>query len=552
MMAVLERPASEAQGDALAPKRPLAFRLLVAVTTLLVLILALPILTIPPGRDQGTYLQIGQSLLEGKHLYVDLWDNKPPGIFYIYAGIAKLFGRVMGSVAVVDFLLLLAISYLLFRFTERYLGRVGAAITVVVHARLHCGMFYFWIAQPESFQVLCVLVGCLLLMQHGKWRARSFVAGLICGVGFWLKYNFVAFLPLLLFLPFLDESALEQRLPRFALTLGWRDWLRRAAFVISGFGISVVAVIAGIAVTGGLPAMREAQLVVLPRYAAMGITNNPHYVAMAITRTYICLGAPTLSAILAALIIAWLSRDLKRFLPIFLAFAVAFIATVIQVRFHTYYFQVCFPFIAAIWAYLALKLYEGTRALAGILKTRNQKLAAVLVWVGFANLVFWPVPTQAVDLFLRYVQLSQWCSDRETFYSNYPNQLSMELLHGQLQVVRYIEANTKPDEKIYLWGSNSLIYFLSGRQAPTRFVLNLGVLAKWGEPSWKEEVMKGVEAAKPRLIIVTRRDALPTITYVDLDSEQYLHAEFSRLDNYIHNNYREAGEFDGFVVYKRN
>ena len=55
----------------------------------------------------------------------------------MYAGIAKLFGRAMWSVAVVDILLLLLISYLLFRFTEPYLGRAGAAIAVMVHASWH-------------------------------------------------------------------------------------------------------------------------------------------------------------------------------------------------------------------------------------------------------------------------------------------------------------------------------------------------------------------------------------------------------------------------------
>ncbi|MGB7590156.1 MAG: hypothetical protein WBO19_02805 [Terriglobia bacterium] len=89
-------------------------RAFLAVAILFVVVRALPILSFPLGRDQGTYLTIGQGLLEGKQLYRDLWDNKPPGIFIVYAGIAKLFGRVMWSAAVVDILLLLVISYLLF------------------------------------------------------------------------------------------------------------------------------------------------------------------------------------------------------------------------------------------------------------------------------------------------------------------------------------------------------------------------------------------------------------------------------------------------------
>ncbi len=106
-------------------KTSLLTRALLVIAFAFVLVRALPILTYPLGRDQGTYLTIGQGLLEGKQLYRDLWDNKPPGIFIAYAGIAGLFGKVMWSAAAVDILLLLVISYLLFRFTEALSGPRG-------------------------------------------------------------------------------------------------------------------------------------------------------------------------------------------------------------------------------------------------------------------------------------------------------------------------------------------------------------------------------------------------------------------------------------------
>ena len=77
-------------------------------------------------------------------------------------------------------------------------------------------------------------------------------------------------------------------------------------------------------------------------------------------------------------------------------------------------------------------------------------------------------------------------------------------------------------------------------------------MAKWGEPSWKEEIVDAVEAARPTLIIVTQGDELPTITYVKLDSEQYLSRSFPRLNTYITQNYKIAANFDHFVIYKAN
>ena len=108
----------------------------------------------------------------------------------------------MWSAAAVDILLLLIISYLLFRFTEPYLGRAGAAVAVMVHASMHGEMKYFWIAQPETFQVACVL--CVFpddAPWRRWWKAIIFAAGLLLGYSCWLKYNAVAFLPFLILPP---------------------------------------------------------------------------------------------------------------------------------------------------------------------------------------------------------------------------------------------------------------------------------------------------------------------------------------------------------------
>ena len=266
--------ASTAPGKARAS--PLS-SILVAIAIAFVLVRAFPILSYPMGRDQGTYLTIGQGLLDGKQLYRDLWDNKPPGIFIAYAGIAKLFGRVMWSAAAVDILLLLIISYLLFRFTEPYLGRAGAAIAVMVYASMHGEMMYFWIAQPETFQVGCVLTGYLLMARRGRrGRTSCIAAGILLGCACWFKYNAIAFFPLLVFLPYLETSGLDARPKRFSLTIPWRSWFADVAFLVAGLGAVLGIVLAWIVVKGAWPAMKEVQFEVLPRYAAMAVQRRPY------------------------------------------------------------------------------------------------------------------------------------------------------------------------------------------------------------------------------------------------------------------------------------
>jgi hypothetical protein len=527
-------------------------RALLALAVLFVVVRALPILSFPMGCDHGTYLTIGQGLLKGKQLYRDLWDNKPPGIFVVYAGIAKLFGRATWSVPVIDILLLLVISYFLFRFTEPYLGRAGAAIAVMVHASWHGEMRYFWIAQPETFQVVCVLAGYLLMKRRGKWwKATSFAAGLVFGYACWLKYNAVAFLPFLLFLPFLDRSDLDREPPRVSLAIPWRDWLARAAILLAGLAAAIGIVLAWIVLKGAWPAMKEAQFEVLPRYAAMAVQRNPHYLLSAFARTNYFLGAWNLWATLAALLVAWRRRDLGRLAPVFLGALSAYAATVTQVRFADYYFQTCYPFFAAIWAYLAVSIFEGSRSLASNLRQRGWRLAAGLVWIVFAEAAFWPLPDEFNKLTMRYEELREWRADPKTFYSDYPRQLPFEHFQGEFGVIDYLQRNANPGDGVYVWSFNCLIYYLTGHQSPTRFVSNLGIISLWSPPSWRGELMRDLRRSQPRFIVVARGDQLPILTYVNLDSEKYLKT-FPEFDSFIAKNYKSVADFDTFVVYRRN
>ncbi len=416
-------PSDMAEPACIEARTSLLSRALLALAALFVVVRALPILSFPPGTDQGTYLTIGQGLLEGKELYRDLCDSKPPGIFYLYAGIARLFGKVMWSAAAADILLLFVISYLLFRFTKPYLGRAGAAIAVMVHASIHGEIRYNWITQPETFQLVCILSAILLLGGRRWWKANCFASGLLLGYGCWLKYNAIAFLPLLLFLPFLDTSVLDRVPPRVSLIIPWRNWLVRAAHLLAGLAAAIGIVLAWIMFKGAWPAMREMQFEVVPRYAVMGFERNPHYLLSVFARTNYFLGEWTLGATLAGLVVAWVRRDLRRSAPLFLAALSAYAAVVMQIRFHDYYFQTCYPFFAALWAYLVVSIYEGTCVLARNFRRRGWPLAAGLLWIVFAQAVFWPLPDEFDKLRMRYEELREWRADHETFYAGYPQQL---------------------------------------------------------------------------------------------------------------------------------
>src|SRR5438128_4209171 len=71
---------------------PMSTRLFLALVGAL-LIVRLPSLVQPMGPDQGIYAYVGERIRHGELAYRDAWDQKPPGIHYVYAGLRSLSRR---------------------------------------------------------------------------------------------------------------------------------------------------------------------------------------------------------------------------------------------------------------------------------------------------------------------------------------------------------------------------------------------------------------------------------------------------------------------------
>jgi hypothetical protein len=543
-------------------------------TLVLVFLRALPNLRYLMGRDQATYCVIGQGLLHGRLLYRDLWDNKPPGIFYLYALIVKIFGPVMWSVGLVDILLLLVISCCIFYFARRYLGAPGAALSAIFYACRHCRQGYIHAAQPETFLMLCVFAAWFLLSgsdpsptlvprasssapanlrSQGQGRtlrgARYLAVGLILGAAFWLKYNAVAFFPFLLLLPFVDFHTLDHGRVGVRLMISWKEWFGRMLIISAGFVFAVVAVLAYFQISGAWPAMKEVQFEVLPRYGAMVFHWSFYFLYWALWQTQNHLGVWWEVMPAVTLLIAWWRRELGRIAPLTLLALAGYLCTAMQGRFHPYYFETCYPFFAMFWGYVLIKTYEGFLQLQRLLVQRRWALARGLLWVVFAGLVFSLLPEESVRTAEQYRFAVEWWRDAESSYKMYYWQLPLEKIGDQLRVVDYLKANSRPQDQVYVWGTAPLINFLPQRENPSRFVSNLGVMSKWAPESWRQELVRTLEAKRPRYLVVERHDMVPTLTFTSMDSEQYLQV-YPGLEGLLERQYQPAVDYPDFEVYE--
>jgi hypothetical protein len=515
-----------------------------------VLITAIPNISYPIGRDQATYGVIGQGLLNGQQLYRDLWDNKPPGIFALYALLVKAFGHVMWSVGLVDILWLLVISYCIFRFAERYLGTGAAVIAVVVDAAWHTRIGYVDAAQPECFLMVAVFLGFFIASAQSPWpMTRQFVAGLLMGAAFWLKYNALAFFPLIALVPCVDWARLDLSPRQIGFLVPKRLLLKRTVALLAGFLTAVGVVLAYFWWAGSWAALKEVQFHVLPRYAAMAVERIPHYWLLPVGATLVHLGIWTVLATGASILVAE-KRGFSGFLPVLAAATMGYAVTASQIRFPPYAFETSFPFFGMVWGHLGTSLLSRMRA-ALRPNSQHSQLIARSAAVGLAALILWyPVRGEVRFVFQRYTDLAAWSHDPQRFYANYPGvRFKIEHLPGKLKVIEELQKSLKPGDQIFIWGTDPLIYYLTDRQPPTRFVSNLALISPWGPPAWRQELIQNLSERHPSFIVVSQHDQVSEIAFTNLDSEQFL-SIYTGLGDLISASYQRVGEFPDFVLYQ--
>jgi hypothetical protein len=134
-------------------------RLLLALIGAL-LVVRLPSLVQPIGPDQGLYAYVGDRIRHGELAYRDAWDQKPPGIHYVYAALRSVSARDI-VVPAADLVAAALVAVLLWKVGARLGGPVAGGISAAIFLLLSDPSFarYGGVrvrAQCETFIALAV------------------------------------------------------------------------------------------------------------------------------------------------------------------------------------------------------------------------------------------------------------------------------------------------------------------------------------------------------------------------------------------------------------
>lgn len=157
----------------------------------------LPALVRPSGGDQHLYAYTAGRVLHGDVPYRDAWDQKPPGIFFVYAA-AWAFWPDDHVIAIVDLAASIAIALLLRRHgRQMFGGRAGDAAAVLYLLLADPGIQklggMYLRSQCETFIALAVTAAIAMAWDTARRPAAWLLCGALVAGTFWLKYNAIVF-----------------------------------------------------------------------------------------------------------------------------------------------------------------------------------------------------------------------------------------------------------------------------------------------------------------------------------------------------------------------
>ena len=482
------------------------------VLLLLLIALRLPSLVQPAGGDQGLYEYEGQRVLAGGVLYRDAWDQKPPGVGWLYAGLWRIWPHE-SIVPAADLGAAFCVAALLIVLGRRTfggsVGYVAAAILLFfgnpAFQRLDGLIVHPEPGDPEceTFIAVFITLGLVLLAAPRRKPRRLVGAGVALGIAILLKYNAALYL-----LPF----ALGTRLWRDD-GAGSRRWWPDVARIVAGCAVVIGAAVAYFAAHGALHDLKLATIdynLEYSRGSYQSITGAPMLLAGMFWRQVKIDWLWFLGAIGAALTALRGSWQVVGVPLIWLVAAILSVAANGGRGLPQYFVQAApaLAFVAAV-------------GLAGVgAPNRAVRLALVVILL----VGVWRVGDEPTTLLmpralglhgllanLRFdLSYARGHMDRESYLGRFQQPDDKYLPLADEQLATRIKNTTSPTDSIYVFGfSSASVYVKSERRSASRFFWSRPVVIEFAkdQPGYGSAgLLQELKRDPPAVVALQKRD----------------------------------------------
>jgi len=493
-----------------------------------------------PSRDGGFFLYAGSEILNGKIPYLEVWDNKGPGIFYINALGLYIGGGSRWGVWLVEFLFIFVTFTLLHRSLLKRWGS-GAALFGVTMAGLGLRIALGYGNYTEEYALLFNAIGLYLFFAMADSDRNNWHYFWI-GVMFGLSFNFRANNIGGLFAIFAAIFIFEVFKGRFL------NVLKNILIALAGFTLPLLLWTGYFGLLGGAEEMI---------YGA--ITFNFSYSA-AKDREWLDLfggfGRYGISGYGWVTLVAWFVLVLRamagfaqRKLTVFetfllLWFPIEILLSNLSGRNFTHYYISWTLAVAVYSAFLFAEIWQAAFKVSSLQGWSDD--LGVYFSIGLSVLIFVLFPSFSG----RYVgTINGFFRSEEMEYID--------------PISAYIRDNSDPDDLVLTWYPERGINFMSGRSSPVKYT-NYPLFL---EGSLTEEIedryIEDLTETPPQLILDCSRsvDAIPSLDPATREEQyatpgvkrkMYIQPGMDEIFEFVEANYQIENTIDGCLIFRLN
>jgi len=512
-------------------------RLTLALAVALLLV-RLPSIVQPMGADQALYAYVGDRIRAGGLPYRDAWDQKPPAIHFLYAGLRTLWAAD-AVVPVADLVAAAAVGWLLYRLGSS-LGPTGTGAASALLFLLLSNPAFTRVAgirlrsQCETFIAVAV-TGALLLLARSR-RSNPAVmlvgAGALFGLAFTFKYNAAV----------------------FAIGGGITLWLWNrlsAADVFrlaAGFCVPALALPVIFALGSALRPLFDATVLYNLQYSREtygGLADATWYLAtFPIERARVD-ALWTLGGAGCILLLGGAIRSRERLVPVVWVAAACASIAINGSRSLPQYFVQASPALALAagwgstmaWGWLQDQLGRSVRFVA--------IPAAIIVLVAVWRVNQFPKLVQQTVFDARYAVGGL---TRDVYLDRYDDDRKYSAL-AAATLGEYLAAHSSPTDRVFVFGFTCAAYVHADRASASRFFWSRPVIVGFnaGRPGYGTEgLLSDLDLNRPAVIALQQRDWAP-----DVDDSGKFFMATPALAGWLQAHYVQARGPEGFDVWLR-
>jgi 4-amino-4-deoxy-L-arabinose transferase-like glycosyltransferase len=492
-------------------------------------------------RDSGAFAYIGSRLLRGDIPYADLWDHKPPAIYYLNAVALRVLGEGRWAIWALGLAVSCTCVVLFFSLVGSDFGvPLGVFASAIFVTSMHSPLIYEGGNLTEEYAMLPQL---LILWSASKYfYSRSPRWLLLSGAGttacFAFKQSTIV-LGIVMFLVLWADSVASRDL---------RQGFVESIHFLAGVVVPLLALAVHLRRLGVWDEFLDAVF----RYNSLYIRSIRLSLASRITNAgFVLSRRPPAGVFLlldAIALFVWvlsLRRHGRRANPWSNATAVAILSTPLEFALlfslgyiFAHYMLTVVPASCVAIAYLL----SHARRRSKVSKQARPRLFTALI----AGLV-------VVALLVPYVH--QYARKR-------PRAWAATSAGQQRAVVDFVRSHTHPGEQVYVWGAEPAIYFLSQREGASRYFYVYPLqMPDYDNSTRLSELLQDLGSVRPSLIIDT--GTAPPIDWEAREAWQALRSgvepsttrrswdEFAPLYEWVEANYAKAVTIGEWTVYEQ-